>query len=162
MTVFSDLVIRTDAIFIYLIHSFTFVNVHFVFHQYSFSVQGYTCVFYSFWKLLRSCKLLSISSLLHILMTKNRLISFEDFFLFFHSSAPSWWEWVHRYFQLKTLSNTTEINNYNIEWAVGLRGQFYQHFTSSFYTRRSQKCKKTVKSSVSFWAFGTYPHKICS
>ncbi len=36
------------------------------------------------------------------------------------------------------------------------RCQFHQRFTSSFYKLRSQKCKKTVKPSVSFCAFGIF------
>jgi len=39
--------------------------------------------------------------------------------------------------------------------------RFHQHFTSSFCTRRSKKNKKTVKLSVSFYAFGICTHKSC-
>jgi len=38
------------------------------------------------------------------------------------------------------------------------RGQFYQLYMSSFYTRGSQKCKKTVKLSV-FFALSGSAHK---
>jgi hypothetical protein len=42
------------------------------------------------------------------------------------------------------------------------RGQFHQCFMSSFCKHRSQKCKNTIKSSVSFYAFGICAHKSCS
>jgi len=41
-------------------------------------------------------------------------------------------------------------------------GKFHQHFTSSFYWRRSQKRKKTLVTWQFFWAFGIYVHKSCS
>jgi len=34
-----------------------------------------------------------------------------------------------------------------------------QHFVFSFYMQRSQKCKKTVKTSVPFFAFGILYNK---
>jgi len=71
----------------------------------------------------------------------------------------------HCYFQL--WSPDTFLNSYAVRglffrqfgdltyiWVWGPWGQFHQHFCSSFYTCRSQKRKKTVKSSVSFCAFG--------
>jgi hypothetical protein len=42
------------------------------------------------------------------------------------------------------------------------RAQFHQHSMYSFYARRSQKRKNSVKSSVSFYTFGIYEHKGCS
>ncbi len=37
--------------------------------------------------------------------------------------------------------------------------QFHQHSTYSFYTCRSQKCKNSVKSSLSLYAFRFYKQK---
>jgi len=42
------------------------------------------------------------------------------------------------------------------------RDQFHQHFTSNICSWRSQKRKKTVKSSVSFWLFRIFSSKSCS
>ena len=36
------------------------------------------------------------------------------------------------------------------------RGQFHQHSTSSFYARRSQKCKKSCLTWLFFCAFGIF------
>ncbi len=47
------------------------------------------------------------------------------------------------------------------EKIVETRLQYHQRFTYSFYARRSQKCKNTVKSSVSFYAFGIYKRQSC-
>ena len=52
------------------------------------------------------------------------------------------------------------VNNYNSprpptyfdHLKINYRGQFHHHYTSSFQACRSQKCKKTVKSS-SFFCF---------
>ncbi len=41
-----------------------------------------------------------------------------------------------------------------------IRSQFHQQSAYSFCARRSQK--NTVKSSVSFYAFGIYKHKSCT
>jgi len=38
---------------------------------------------------------------------------------------------------------------------------FTNMFTHCFYTHRSQKCKKTVKYSVPFWAFRIFTRKSC-
>jgi len=38
-------------------------------------------------------------------------------------------------------------------------GQFYQRSTRSFYARRSRKCKISVMSSVSFYAFAKAAQK---
>jgi len=40
--------------------------------------------------------------------------------------------------------------------------QFHQRSTRSFYTRRSQKRKISVKLSVSFYAFDIHARKSCS
>jgi len=42
-----------------------------------------------------------------------------------------------------------------------IRGQFHQHFTSSFCTNRSQKCDKTLMTWLSFCAFGIFVRKSC-
>ncbi len=43
---------------------------------------------------------------------------------------------------------------------LGRPGVYFTNiFTSSFYTRSSQKCKNSVKLSVSFYAFRIYTHK---
>jgi hypothetical protein len=52
---------------------------------------------------------------------------------------------------IKPIFNTAKAASEN---DIHFSCQFHQHFTRSFYTRRSQKHKNTVKSSVSFYAFG--------
>ncbi len=42
---------------------------------------------------------------------------------------------------------------------IGWRGQFHQHYKSIFYTRRSQKCKKTLVTWQSLCTFGIFECK---
>ena len=53
-------------------------------------------------------------------------------------------------------SHTLSLSHTAVCYAIW--GQFHQHFTSSFYTRRSQKRKRTVNSSsfLHFWDLQAY------
>jgi len=44
---------------------------------------------------------------------------------------------------------------------VYTRGQFHQHYSSSFYVQRSQKLKKKLMTWLNFHAFGSCTRKSC-
>ncbi len=50
----------------------------------------------------------------------------------------------------RTLKMQLNVTNLGIN-----KGRFHQHFTSSFYVHRSQKCKKTLVTTQSFAIFGS-------
>jgi hypothetical protein len=45
---------------------------------------------------------------------------------------------------------------------VAIWGRFHQHFTYSFYARRSRKHKKILTTSLSSYTLGSYRHKSCT
>jgi len=62
--------------------------------------------------------------------------------------------------QFKSLSTTTILNVRLLHSTY--KCQLHQCFTSSFYTLRSQKRKKTLMTWQSFCAFVICPHKSCT
>jgi len=60
----------------------------------------------------------------------------------------------------KTLGNVKAAFKMLVKSTPGLN--FTNIFIRSFYSRSSQKRKNSVKSSVSFYAFGIYRRKSCS
>jgi len=82
------------------------------------------------------------------------------------------WNWVWTFIKTLTLKKIQDfiyptfshetIPNDNLNQLHQLGVDFTNLFTSSFYLCRSQKCKMTVKSLVSFCAFGIWASKSCS
>jgi len=93
---------------------------------------------------MNKCNKVSISSTLYV--------------RFFHTNVLFWQLFKLRFgFGTKIRTKNACVNVDEID----TKCQFHQCFKYSFYVRRSQKRKNTVKSSVSFYAFGICERKSC-